>query len=172
MIKSKTAKALIIGTCMVLSSAMGVYADTNDTKVPPAVVQPAENQDGVMTIQIESVKNNDVLTQKQQEIDKYVFEEHKADMEKLGINITSTAVVGDFVEVAMAPFDTQKAQYLYDIFGNQQMLVVSGDQAVPLAMVTTTVADKAAPAEVTAQKDTNFFATIINTIVAWFESIF
>lgn len=165
MIKNKAAKALIIGTCLVASSMASVYADTNNVEIKPAIVEKAADDSQIMEIQILSAENDDALSQKQREIDEYVFEKNAKELEEKGITITHTGVVGDFVEVGIAPFDVKSADYLYDIFGEDKVRVVAGEQAVPLEYVTLSQQN-------TVVEDTSFFERVLNSIAEWFKSIF
>jgi hypothetical protein len=171
MIKNKAFKALVIGTCLMVSSAAGVYADTNKVEVKPAIVQEVNQEPEMMTIQIESVKVDEALLKKQMEIDQYVFEKHREELEQKGITVTSTGVIGDKVEVAIKPYDVKSADYLYEIFGKEMVNVVAGEQAIPLDLVTMD-ADKAAWSGMAVDKEASAFETIFNNIVEWFKSIF
>jgi hypothetical protein len=73
---------------------------------------------------------SDALLQKQSEIDAYVFEQHKEDLAKQGIQVTNTGPVGDKVEIGILDYTDEKAKYLYDIFGTELVKVVEGQQAV------------------------------------------
>jgi hypothetical protein len=174
MVKNKAIKALIIGTCLMASSVAGVYADTNDVEVKPAIVQEVYDDSQMMEIQILSEKNDDVLSKKQMEIDQYVFEQHQEELEKMGIIVTSTGVVGDVVEVSITPYDVKNADYLYELFGKDMVSVVAGEQAVPLEYVTMDLddADKASYSGMAVEKEASFFETVFKSIVEWFKSIF
>jgi hypothetical protein len=69
MIRNKALHAMIIGTCIFVGSMTGVYADAAAPDTP-------------VSIQIEQVNtgnqliNEDILKNKQNEIDLYVFEKH------------------------------------------------------------------------------------------------
>jgi hypothetical protein len=160
MIKNKAIHAMIIGTCIFASSMTGVYADTTTTLDAP------------VTVQIQQVNNEDQLTQKQSEIDQYVFEKNAKDFADKGITVTHTGVIGDSVEVGITPFNEDNAKYVYDIFGKDMVNVVEGMQAVPLMMQST-------PPEVTMQitsapvdKETSSFTTFFDNIWEWIVNIF
>jgi hypothetical protein len=170
MLKNKAAKALIIGACLTVSSIAGVYADTNNVEVKPAIIQEVYDDSQMMEIQILSAKNDDVLTQKQKEIDEYVFEKNREELGKKGITVTSTGVVGDVVEVSITPYDLKSADYLYELFGKDMVSVVAGEQAVTLDLVTT--ADISAQSGIAVEKEASFFEAIFKGIVEWFKSIF
>jgi len=171
MIKNKAAKALIISTCLMVSSMAGVYADTNNVEVKPAIIQEVYDDSKMMETQILPAKNDDRLSKKQMEIDKYIFEQHNEEIEKMGIIVTSTGVVGNVVEVSITPYDVKSADYLYELFGKDMVSVVAGEQAVTLDLVTTT-ADKAAQSGEAVQKEASIFETIFTSIVNWFKRIF
>lgn len=176
MIKNKTTKALIIGACLTFSSMTGVYADTTNVEVKPAIVQEVYDDSKMMETQIMPVQKDDALANKQLEIDRYVFADHIEEIEKMGIIITSTAVVGDVVEIGITPYDVKNADYLYELFGKELVSVVAGEQAVPLDLVTITgqnpaESDVAAQSGMAVQK-ASFFETILKSITEWFKSIF
>lgn len=168
MIKNRAAKALIIVACFTFGTSMGVFADTNDLPVKPvpAIIEEVTDESLMMTTQIQLTSIDDALLQKQKEIDEYVFEKHQKELEQKGFIVAHTAVVGDVVEVGIAPYSTDNADYLYEIFGKEQVSIVDGQLAVPLEQVTIT-ADKAPET-----KDTSLFETIVNSIIEWFKSIF
>lgn len=171
MIKNKAAKALIISTCLMVSSMAGVYADTNNVEVKPAIIQEVYDDSKMMETQILPAKNDDVLTKKQMEIDQYVFEQHKEEIKKMGFVVTSTGVVGNVVEVSITPYDVKSADYLYELFGKDMVSVVAGEQAMTLD-VDPASETKAADSGIAVQKEASFFETIIASIVNWFKSIF
>lgn len=121
MIKNKAIHAMIIGTCVFAGSIVGVYADTTAADTP-------------VSIQIEQVSASDPLMQKQNEIDQYVFESNAKDFAGKDITVTNTGVIGDYVEVGIAPFNTENANYIYEIFGKDQVKVVEGIQATTLEL--------------------------------------
>ncbi|MDF2840718.1 MAG: hypothetical protein K0Q99_1490 [Clostridia bacterium] len=178
MIKNKAMKALIVGTCLMVSTVSGVYADTNNVEVKPAIVeQQATDDSKMMEIQILSATEDNALTQKQKEIDEYVFEKHADEILEKGITITHTGVVGEAVEVGITPYDAKSADYLYSIFGKDMVIVVEGEQAVPLQYVTLSPdggvqEDELIYASGAAQEDASFFERIFNSIVEWFKGIF
>jgi hypothetical protein len=93
-------------------------------------------------VQTLSVTDNNSILQKQQEIDKYVFETHTKDIEKKDFKVTHTSPDGEVVEVGINPFTDANADYLYSIFGKDKVRVVIGDQSVIMQTgVTTTSVD-------------------------------
>lgn len=86
-----------------------------------------------------SISIDEVLLQKQQEIDQYVFEEHAAEIEAQGFIVTHTGPIGDVVEIGIQPYSEENANYLYELFGNELVKVVEGQQAVTLDLVTTSL---------------------------------
>lgn len=91
-------------TCIAANSMVGVYADATSPDTP-------------VSIQIQQVKADDAMVQKQQEIDKYVFEQHKKDFEEKGITVTNTGVIDNYVKVGITPYNEENAAYIYELFG-------------------------------------------------------
>lgn len=170
MIKNKAIHAMIIGTCVFASSLAGVYADTT------AVDKP-------VTIQIEQVNASDPLMQKQSEIDQYVFEKNAKDFTDKGITVTNTGVMGDYVEVGITPYNETNANYIYEIFGKDQVKVVEGVQAKTLEYgdgQDVTVQLEAYPPEIAEaqvisapdEKAASPIATFFGNIWEWIKNIF
>lgn len=168
MVKNKAFHAIIIGTCIFVNSMAGVYADTAAPDTP-------------VSIQLQQVNTGDKLTQKQSEIDRYVFEKHAKDFADKGIAVTSTGVIGDNVEVGITPFNEENANYIYEILGKDEVKVVEGIQATTLGTGDTmpefTVQLKGAPEEavtVSAQEEkaASPIAAFFNNIWEWIKSIF
>lgn len=69
---------------------------------------------------------------KQQQIDKYLFEDHADDIALRGFTVTHTAPMETYVEIGITPYADENANYLYGIFGSDIVKVVEGEQAVLL----------------------------------------
>ena len=82
--------------------------------------------------------NTNTIIQKQQEIDKYLFEEHTKEIEEKGLTITHTSPLEDYVEIGITPFNKENTDYLYEIFGNDNVKVVEGQQATLMNDVAST----------------------------------
>jgi hypothetical protein len=158
MIIKNRINAIIIGACIFVNSMTGVYADTTTLEAP-------------VSIQIQQVSNEDELTQKQNEIDRYVFEIHEEDFAKKGITVTNTGVIGEYVEVGITPLNEENSNYIYEIFGKDKVKVVEGVQAVTLGSVDV-------PYEVSVQmpipieKEASSFVAFFNNIWEWIKNIF
>ncbi len=164
MIKNKAFQALAISTCLILTSAAGVYADTNEDTAVPAVVEMADPELMYTTTVADQNASDTPLQQMQQEVDKYLFEEHQDELAQLGILVTHTAAMGDYVEIGITPYNEQNAQYLYQALGEDKIKVVEGQQAVPLEQQVTITAEK--------PQDASFFTKLVDSIVQWFKNIF
>lgn len=105
------ATVIILSICLTLVSSIITFATTNDTNT---------------------------IIQKQQEIDKYLFEEHTKEIEEKGLTITHTSPLEDYVEIGITPFNKDNENYLYEIFGKDNVKVVEGQQATLMNEVTTT----------------------------------
>lgn len=170
MIKNKAVHAIIIGTCVFASSMTGVFADTA-ADIP-------------ISIQMEQVSVSGPLADKQNEIDRYVFEQHAKDFADKGITVTNTGVMGDAVEVGILPYNQANADYIYSIFGKDMVKVVEGVQASTLAAYSSpqdvTVQITSEPAEVTdahvisapVEKESSQVASFFSNIWNWFKNIF
>ncbi len=170
MIKNKAIHAMVIGTCIFASSLSGVYADTVAPDTP-------------VSIQIEQVSASDPLLQKQNEIDRHVFEKNAKDFADKGITVTNTGVMGDYVEIGITPYNEENAAYIYDIFGKDQVKVVEGFQATTFAVDTdqdVTVQLESYPPEIAEaqvisapiEKEPSPIASFFSNIWEWIKSIF
>jgi hypothetical protein len=118
-VKSRTVKVMLIGCCISALWTGAAYAETGASTNEPSVVS---QETGI----------SDVLLKKQQEIDKYVFEQHADELAKKGIIVTNTGPVGGVVEIGITSYNEANADYLYGIFGKEIVKVVAGTQAVTL----------------------------------------
>lgn len=113
--KSKFFKALALSFCLIFVSSNTAFASDDTTKV--------------LTTQNEITTNDQVLLEKQNEIDKYVFEDHSKEIADKGIQITHTGQVNNYVEVGITPYTKENADYLYNIFGTDKVKIVEGVKA-------------------------------------------
>ncbi|GAB6930325.1 hypothetical protein JCM10914A_43080 [Paenibacillus sp. JCM 10914] len=109
-------KVLMIGSCMMVMAAGAAMAAPEDAEW--------------VTIQIAA--EDQALLNKQKEIDDYVAGAGKNEMAEQGFSVTHTGVVGDKVEVGITPYNESFADFLYQQLGEEEMLVVEGEQAVLL----------------------------------------
>ena len=71
------------------------------------------------------------LLAKQREIDAYVFgTEGSEELARRGFKATHTAPSGDRVEIGILPYEESHAEFLYEKFGRDQIVVVEGMEAV------------------------------------------
>lgn len=156
--KSKKISALIIGTCIAVNSMVGVYAGTTSPDTP-------------VSVQIEQVKADDELLQKQKEIDQYVFEQNKKDLDDRGISVAYTGVIDNYVEVGIIPYSEKNADYIYELFGKDQVKVVEG------IMATTMISGNDNPEvvmqfEQADQEKPSILSSFFSSIWNWIKSIF
>lgn len=71
---------------------------------------------------------NEVVLNKQVEINQYVFEQFKDKILEKGFEVTHTAPFKDHVEVGIIPYNEENAEYLYSILGRDMVKVVEGQQ--------------------------------------------
>lgn len=118
--KNKAIHAMIIGTCIIVNSMAGVYADTTAADTP-------------VSIQIQSVSDQNELSARQNEIDKLLFEKHAKDLEKKGITVTHTGAAGDSIEVGVMPNTKENADYIYELIGKDNIILVDGEAYMLMA---------------------------------------
>ncbi|WP_050753130.1 hypothetical protein [Pseudobacteroides cellulosolvens] len=53
--------------------------------------------------------------------------------------MTSTAPVGNYVEIGITPYNEANAEYLYNAFGKDMVKVIEGQQAMTMDTATTSV---------------------------------
>lgn len=73
---------------------------------------------------------SEAMYQKQSEIDKYLFEEHKDEIDAKGFTVTNTSAANEYVEIGITPFNEENADYLYQVLGKDQIKIIEGIQAV------------------------------------------
>ncbi len=170
MMKNKAIHAIIIGSCLIVNSMAGVYADTTAPDEP-------------VSIQLQQVNYDEGLMQKQSEIDEYVFRKDAKVFADKGITVTNTGVMGEYVEVGITPFNEENADYIYEIFGKDKVKVVEGIQATTFAADAPLNADiqldvTSAPQEVQTtvsapvEKEVSPIAAFFSSIWEWIKSIF
>jgi|GEM_PF-4190052 len=73
---------------------------------------------------------DEAILKKQNEIDAYLFKEHAKEVGQKGITVTHTVPFEDFVEIGILPLTEENQEYLYGIFGKEQVRIVEGQKAV------------------------------------------
>lgn len=104
----------MLGLCLSTLYTGVTYANTIDNKA-------AE-------VTIKDIAPGTDLSKLQSDIDQYVFTDHTADIEKQGFQVTQTVVTNGYVEVGITPFSDENANYLYDLFGKDNVKVVKSDE--------------------------------------------
>lgn len=127
MFNLKFMQACAIGLCVVASSAGTAYG-----VAPNGVVLQTERS--------MPDRENDLI-QKQQEIDQYLFINHAAEVAQQGFMVTHTGPRDSYIEIGIRPYNEENAQYLYEIFGQDLIKVVEGQQAVLLETSDTVIPD-------------------------------
>jgi len=120
MIRTKLAKAILLGACFSLLSTGVAFASADTSKgagVPGFEGATEENQE---------------LYNRQSQIDQFVFKDHVREIEEMGFVVTHTGVMGDVVEVGITPYEDAFAEYLYENLGKEQIQIVEGQLYMPL----------------------------------------
>jgi hypothetical protein len=72
------------------------------------------------------------ILDRQAEIDKYLFEDHKDEIAARGFTVTQTSPAETYVEISITPYTEDNANYIYGLFGADKVKVIEGQQAVTL----------------------------------------
>lgn len=112
--KIQLIKTVMLGLCLSTLYTGVTYASTIDNKA-------AE-------VTIKDIAPGTDLSKLQNDIDQYVFTDHTADIEKQGFQVTQTVVTNGYVEIGITPFSDENANYLYDLFGKDNVKVVKSDE--------------------------------------------
>lgn len=67
---------------------------------------------------------------KQQEVDKFLFEDHKDELESKGITIAHTVPLKGYVEIGITPYSEENANYLLDLLGSDMIQIVDAESPV------------------------------------------
>lgn len=67
------------------------------------------------------------ISEKHKEIDKYVFKDHDEELNDMGIQITYTVQMEDYVEIGIIPYTRRNVDYINSIFGADYVKVVKGE---------------------------------------------
>ncbi|AOY74579.1 stalk domain-containing protein [Clostridium formicaceticum] len=144
MIKSKLIKTLTLGICFTALSSNMVLANggVQPSILPSDMIEIDLNQvidmkrlpvdlldTSVSDLRQEPREISGEMIQKQKEIDRYLFKDHVKEIEKKGFAVTYTGAFDDYVEIGITPYNEESAQYLYGIFGKDQVKIVEGQQA-------------------------------------------
>lgn len=152
MMRSKFACAFIFGVCLTVFSSAAAFAGTGAAEAATAKVQAgvkAQPGEGMMNIMEGSAGSgisgevqpaapvSEAMLKKQDEINKYLFEQHKDEIKQLGFTVTHTAPFENYVEIGITPYNETNAKALYNVFGRDMVKIVEGAQAVTLVNQTT-----------------------------------
>ena len=78
---------------------------------------------------IPSGYNNLEMYYRHKDIDRYLFQDYKKDLEVRGITVTHTGPVKDRIEIGIMPYTEENAQFLYKALGREGIVVVPSTQA-------------------------------------------
>ncbi len=133
--KIQLIKTVMLGLCLSTLYTGVTYANTIDNKA-------AE-------VTIKDIAPGTDLSKLQNDIDQYVFTDHTADIEKQGFQVTQTVVTNGYVEVGITPFSDENANYLYDLFGIDNVKVVKSDEVKVFKTTEAVAPDTPASSEAT-----------------------
>jgi hypothetical protein len=131
MFRKKLIKSLALGMCLIALSTGGVVSAAETASEPAQeVLLPRDTKEGS---DIEpyagdslTVEYSQELVDKQNEIDQFVFKDNADKLAELGFKVTHTGIVGESVEIGIAPYSEEAVNYLYENFGKELIQVVEG----------------------------------------------
>lgn len=126
--KNLTAKittSVLAGTCFALISASSAFA------AEPVMSITLMDQGGGTSGYVGQSDLDPVLLDVHSKVDAYIFEQGGLDQFlDMGFTVTHTGPMNDYVEIGITPYTDQFAAELYAIFGDEQIRVVEGIQAI------------------------------------------
>jgi hypothetical protein len=155
MIKYRLIKTAAFGLCMSAFFTGAAFAQSGGGSEPSFTGQAIAGQ----TTPAQMSETDKALYDKQLEIDRYLFADHVKEIEEKGIKAVYTVVTDNCVEIGVAGLTDENANYLYELFGKENVKVVAAEEA---QVYTTMVDPMAAPdavdgqgAAVSGPKETN-----------------
>ncbi len=126
-IKSKIAKCFAATACAALISTGSAFA----AELPQG--NSSSGDLAAVSYAVDSAYENAALQEKHQEIDAHVFKGGGLEkFQEMGFTVTHTGPVGGVIEIGITPYDDSYAEVLYDLFGEELVNVVEGEQAYTL----------------------------------------
>lgn len=125
MIKYRLIKVAAFGLCMSAFFTGAAFAQSGGGTETSFAGQAIEGQ----TTPAQMSEADKALYDKQLEIDRYLFADHVKEMEEKGIKVVYTVVSNDCVEIGVAGLTDENANYLYELFGKDNVKVVSAEEA-------------------------------------------
>ncbi|MFT4143655.1 MAG: hypothetical protein QM644_04310 [Mobilitalea sp.] len=119
MIKKHLMKAVLLGLFISTLYTGSAYA--------MAVSSPANVGTEEVTPELQA------LYDKQAEIDAILFKTHASDLEAKDIFVNYTGVTGDYIEIGIAAYSEDKASFIYELVGKDQVKVVEFDDSIMYA---------------------------------------
>lgn len=153
MIKSKIIKGFIVGACVAMLSTGVAFANAEDGAYLSGS-QPSENfllidreeirekdiegyidvnenyrDNATSNLAPDAVRISDSRSEKQKEVDKFLFEDNIEEIRQREFQATHTSEMDGYIEIGIMPYTEENAQYLYNIFGESDIKVVEGYMA-------------------------------------------
>lgn len=127
-LKAKITACVWAGTCFALLSAGPALAAERATDT-----LLIDRGGGVSAAYVGQGYDNSALASKHQEVDTYIFKEGGLEkFRELGFTVTQTGPMNGKIEIGILPYEDRFADELYAIFGEDEIRVVEGFQAVTL----------------------------------------
>ncbi|MBB2182471.1 hypothetical protein H0486_06225 [Lachnospiraceae bacterium MD1] len=117
MIKIKLMKAVMLGLCISTLSTGIAYGKVAEGRTSASAGQ-------------EQTDISSELMKLQKRIDQTVFNDKAEEIEAKGFDIYYTGVSDSFVEIGIVPFTKENAEYLYKLFGKENVKVVQAEENI------------------------------------------
>jgi hypothetical protein len=161
MAKCKVLKAFMLGLCISLLSTGAAFASESSGgqsagfEGSKTLIEDRGSIDPVNPSDMDSelVELKEAVLIKQKEIDQYVFSDHADELYEMGFKVVYTGPSDDVVEIGITPYQEEFANFLYEKFGKDNIIVVEGEQAY---LYTTMVDEPASDTPVSSEEDERY----------------
>ncbi len=140
MIRKKFLKTVMLSVCISALSTGMVFAKSADNKTAEVTAQDtgagsyqntkADSSRDTKEESVQDAKTDSDLQELQNKIDQYVFGDHFDEIKKMGFAVTHTGPIDNYIEIGITPYSEENADYLYGIFGSENVKVIEGEEAV------------------------------------------
>lgn len=126
----KFSKTILAGALVAAAFTIPSFADTVDTKPPEPDTCTYETT--VAPDSSVQAAVSDALLQKQDALNKALFDTYAKELAAAGITVTHTAPVGETVEIGITPYSKENSDFVVKLVGTDSVNIVEGQQAVLL----------------------------------------
>jgi hypothetical protein len=73
-----------------------------------------------------------MYSEKQETVDKFIFEDHSKEIADKGIEVTHTVLVENVVEIGIIPYNKDNVDYFINELGEENVSIVEGRKSDPM----------------------------------------